>query len=76
MVARVASQPSRHHETEHALSHAGHVTDRADDGGELDKYSVQLAQLYHMLGKKTMVAEILKESVEFVREKKWIARSH
>jgi transposase len=28
-----------------------------------------------VLGKKTMEAEILKEAVEFAREKKWIARS-
>ena len=35
----------------------------------------QIAQLQRMLGKKTMEAEILKEAVEFAREKKWIARS-
>lgn len=29
-----------------------------------------------MLGKQTIEAEILEESVEFVHEKKWIARSH
>lgn len=35
----------------------------------------QIAQLQRMLGKKTMEAEILKEAVDFAREKKWIARA-
>ena len=43
---------------------------------ELAAARAQIAQLQRMLGKKTMEAEILKEAVEFAREKKWIARSH
>jgi transposase len=35
----------------------------------------QIAQLQRMLGKKTMEAEILRETVELAREKKWIVRS-
>lgn len=35
----------------------------------------QAAQLQRMLGKKTMEAEVLKDALEFAREKKWIARS-
>ena len=42
---------------------------------ELAAARAQIAQLQRMLGKKTMEAEILKEAVEFAREKKWIARS-
>eukprot|EP01133_Synstelium_polycarpum_P016275 gene16275-19356_t len=43
--------------------------------GELAAARAQVVQLQRMLGKKTMEAEILKEAVEFSREKKWIARS-
>lgn len=42
---------------------------------ELAAARAQIAQLQRMLGKKTMEAEILKEAVEFAREKKWIARA-
>ena len=42
---------------------------------ELAAARAQIAQLQRMLGKKTMEAEILKEAVEFAREKKWFARS-
>lgn len=42
---------------------------------ELAAARAQIAQLQRMLGKKTMEAEILKEAVEFAREKKWLARS-
>lgn len=42
---------------------------------ELAAARAQIAQLQRMLGKKTMEAEILKEAVEFAREKKWIAHS-
>jgi transposase len=35
----------------------------------------QIAQVQRMLGKKTMETDILKEAVEFAREKKWIVRS-
>ena len=42
---------------------------------ELAAARAQIAQLQQMLGKKTMEVEILKEAVEFAREKKWIARS-
>ena len=42
---------------------------------ELAAARAQIAQLQRMLGKKTMEAEVLKEAVEFAREKKWIARS-
>lgn len=42
---------------------------------ELAAARAQIAQLQRMLCKKTMEAEILKEAVEFAREKKWIARS-
>ena len=42
---------------------------------ELAAARAQIAQLQRMLGKKTLEAEILKEAVEFAREKKWIARS-
>ena len=36
---------------------------------ELAAARAQIAQLQRMLGKKTMEAEILKEAVEFAREK-------
>lgn len=42
---------------------------------ELAAARAQIAQLQRMLGKKTMEAEILKEAVEFAREKKWLARA-
>jgi transposase len=42
---------------------------------ELAAARAQIAQLQRILGKKTMEAEILKEAVEFAREKKWVARS-
>jgi transposase len=42
---------------------------------ELAAARAQIAQLQRMLGKKTMEAEILKEAVDFAREKKWIARA-
>jgi transposase len=42
---------------------------------ELAAARAHIAQLQRMLGKKTMEAEILKEAVEFARERKWIARS-
>lgn len=42
---------------------------------ELAAARARIAQLQRMLGKKAMEAEILKEAVEFAREKKWIARS-
>ena len=42
---------------------------------EMAAARAQIAQLQRMLGKKTTEAEILKEAVEFAREKKWIARS-
>ena len=35
----------------------------------------KIAQLQRMLGKQAIEAEILKEAVEFARERKWIARS-
>lgn len=42
---------------------------------ELAAARAQIAQLQRMLGKKTMEAEILREAVDFAREKKWIARA-
>lgn len=35
----------------------------------------EITKLQRVLGKKTLENEILKEAVEYVREKKWIARS-
>lgn len=35
----------------------------------------QTRELQHLLGKKTMKAETLKEAVEVTRSRKWIARS-
>jgi transposase len=54
------------------LVHAGESVVPAS---ELAAARAQIAQLQRMLGKKTMEAEILKEAVEFAREKKWIARA-
>jgi transposase len=42
---------------------------------ELASARAQIAQLQRMLNKKTVEAEILKEAVEYARERKWIARS-
>lgn len=35
----------------------------------------KIRELQHLLGKKTMETEILKEAVEFGRAKKWIAHT-
>ena len=35
----------------------------------------QIRELQRLLGKKTVEVEILKEAVEYGRQKKWIARS-
>jgi hypothetical protein len=42
---------------------------------ELAAARAQIAQLQRMLGKKTMEAKILKEAVDFARDKKWLARA-
>ena len=54
---------------------AVHAGESVVPASELAAARAQIAQLQRMLGKKTMEAEILKEAVEFAREKKWIARS-
>ena len=42
---------------------------------ELSDALKQIRELQRMLGKKTMEAEVLKESVEIARSRKWIAHS-
>ena len=42
---------------------------------ELAAARAEIAKLQRVLGKKTLENEILKEAVEYVSEKKWIARS-
>jgi transposase-like protein len=42
---------------------------------ELAAARAEIAKLQHILGKKTLENEILKEAVEIAAEKKWIARS-
>lgn len=42
---------------------------------ELAAARSEIAKLQRVLGKKTLENEILKEAVEYAREKKWIARS-
>ena len=42
---------------------------------ELAAARAEIAKLQRVLGKKTLENEILKEAVEYAREKKWIARS-
>ena len=54
---------------------AVHAGESVVPASELAAARAQIAQLQRMLGKKTMEAEILKEAVEFAREKKWIARA-
>ena len=54
---------------------AVHAGESVVPASELAAARAQIAQLQRMLGKKTMEAEILKEAVDFAREKKWIARA-
>lgn len=54
---------------------AVHSGESVVPASELAAARAQIAQLQRMLGKKTMEAEILKEAVDFAREKKWIARA-
>ena len=54
---------------------AVHAGESVVPASELAAARAQIAQLQRMLGKKTLEAEILKEAVEFAREKKWIARA-
>lgn len=42
---------------------------------ELAAANKQIRELQRLLGKKTMEAEILKEAVEFLLAKKWIAHA-
>jgi transposase len=42
---------------------------------ELAAARAEIAKLQRVLGKKTLENEILKETVEYAAEKKWIARS-
>jgi transposase len=48
---------------------AVHAGESVVPASELAAVPAQIAQLQRMLGKKTMEAEILKEAVEFAREK-------
>lgn len=42
---------------------------------ELAAARAEIAKLQHILGKKTLENEVLKEAVEYAAEKKWIALS-